>query len=299
MAANSDDNPFGRNSAWPRMPQTPFRVGRLPAADPQSLSESSTTVGETSLPQTITPLFVRPMQTSDESGLSLIRRPEPRETSQVPPPAQSLPEAQAPLIEVPVEVAPAVEAAPIQVEVPSEPVFAQRAQRLAASRTGSTHLRKRLPAIVATLVGLGGLIGLVVMLSGQRPPPVATVVPAVPVAPQAAPSEPAPLDPVPVEPVPTRLDLESQSTPTAGPVLERIRPTSAPTPRAIQPSPAIPVTRPPASQPPTPAAVAIRDMFDAPVLTLPPARPPLVVAPALKPQPEDPSAPITTRAPFS
>ena len=299
MAANSDDNPFGRNSAWPRMPQTPFRVGSLPATIPESLPDSSTPNSETLPPQAITPLFVRPMQTLDGSGLSLIRRPEPRETSQVPPPAQPLPEAQAPLIEVPVEVAPAVEAAPIQVEVPSEPVFAQRAQRLAASRAGSTHMRKRLPAIVATLVGLGGLIGLVVMLSGQRPPPVATVVPAVPVAPQAAPSEPAPLDPVPVEPVPTRLDLESQSTPTVAPVLERIRPASTPTPRATQTSPPNAVARPPASQPPTPAAVAIRDMFDAPVLTLPPARPPLVVAPALKPQPEDPGAPITTRAPFS
>ena len=206
-----------------------------------------------------------------------------------------------PFIEVPVDTAPApaVETTLIHAKIPPEPAFARRTQRLSATRTASTNLRKRLPAIVATLVGLGGLIGLVVMLSGQRPPPVATVVPAVPVAPQAAPSEPAPLDPVPVEPVPTRLDLESQSTPTAGPVLERIRPPSAPTPRAIRPSPAIPVARPPVSQPPTPSAAAIRDMFDTPVLTLPPARPPPVVAPAPKAQPEDPGAPITTRAPFS
>ena len=301
MVSSSDDNPFERSSAWPRMPQTPFRVGRLPAVDAEPLSDSSITSRETSSQQAITPLFVRPMATSDDPGLSLIRRPEPAETVGAPRPVEpdAGAEAPEPIIEVPVDTAPNVETTPIQAAAPSEPVFAQRTQRLAAA--GSTNLRKRFPAIVATLVGLGGLIGLVVMLTGQGRAPVAGDGARPAEAPAAAkvPAASIAPDPAPVDPVPVPLEPLAQSTPTVTPVLERIRPTSISTPRAIQPSTAIPAARPPVNQTPSPSAAAIRDMFDAPVLTLPAARPPPVVAPAPKPPPEDPSAPITTRVPFS
>ena len=57
MASEPDDNPFARNSAWPRMPQAPFRIGglpRRPSAAPEPEPEAA--------PATITPVFVRPLQ---------------------------------------------------------------------------------------------------------------------------------------------------------------------------------------------------------------------------------------------
>ena len=130
MASSSDDNPFGRTSAWPRMPQTPFRVGPLPAADAEALSDGESTNIEISPPQAITPLFVRPMATSEDPGLSLIRRPEPVEAVGKPRPVEPGVEVPEPFIEVPVDTAPAVEATPMQAEIPPEPVFAQRTRRL-------------------------------------------------------------------------------------------------------------------------------------------------------------------------
>ncbi|WP_257838661.1 hypothetical protein [Phenylobacterium sp. J426] len=32
MSEPNDQNPYARNSAWPKMPQAPFRVGPLPKA---------------------------------------------------------------------------------------------------------------------------------------------------------------------------------------------------------------------------------------------------------------------------
>jgi hypothetical protein len=60
MPPDQDDNPFGRASAWPKMPQGPFKVG-IPVK-PLAAGETPET-----LPQArqITPVFTRPAASSE------------------------------------------------------------------------------------------------------------------------------------------------------------------------------------------------------------------------------------------
>src|SRR4051794_37760501 len=108
MASEPDDNPFARNSAWPKMPQAPFRVGPLPKAG------ASTPTAETELqppsdtppppepPRTITPLFFRPIEPQAAPNLAMggagppapapaVAAPAPAGARADPPPAQPAP----------------------------------------------------------------------------------------------------------------------------------------------------------------------------------------------------------------
>ncbi len=301
MASNSDDNPFARNSAWPRMPQTPFRVGPIPVADSGPATDSSTPGTAVDLPQTITPLFVRPIASGADPELSLIRRPEPPQAILAPPPAVGpVLKPPEPVIDAPVNGVPDIDLPLNTAEPPFKPVFAERAERIAAKRSGQANFGKRVPAIVATLVGLGGLIGLAVMLTRQAPPPAATPRPVSSDAPVLVEAPPTPAATPSINLVPARIEAAPRPASMAAPGLERIRPILVPPSRPVR-TVSPPITRPPVGQPPTPSAAAIQDMFDTTVLTLPPAtaQSAPVGAPPPKPLVEDPGAPITTRAPFS
>ncbi|HKP80222.1 MAG TPA: hypothetical protein VJU34_13990, partial [Phenylobacterium sp.] len=65
MASEPDDNPFARNSVWPKMPQAPFRVGPLPKAAPAPAQPPPPEPAA----RTITPVFTRPVSAPAFSGL--------------------------------------------------------------------------------------------------------------------------------------------------------------------------------------------------------------------------------------
>lgn len=269
--ASEPDNPFARNSAWPKMPQAPFRVGPLPKADTPPAPPP-----EEPARQTVTPVFTRPTNGPPAfSGLpaGAITRPAPQPSPTVAPPR---------LPPTPEPVAAAAPPAPEPVPAPSPPVeppepyteVAPVIVRPAGARRAVPR-RSPLPAIAATGVGLAAILGIAYALNrGQEAaleapaaPPPATI--AAPPTPEVTPVPPPTVEtPVAVPPTAPRVAAQR----------------AVPAPRRVAP----------------PAPVAVEEAVAAPVLALPP--PPVVVQPAAPPQPTyvppaapDPGAPMTTR----
>ena len=282
MASEPDDNPFARSSLWPKMPQAPFRVGPLPKGEPSTapsepaqapLSEASTP--EVVAPRTITPLFVRPVNPPISSLAPAVERP----VTPPPPAAQRM--------EPPPPQPPAAEAAP------SGPPVAPSAMVVTAPRAARprpVRARSRLPAVAATFVGLGGVAGLIYLLTrGEPTPPPVAVAPA-PIA------EPPPVAAVPPATVPVTAEFIPPPAPAAVVAIP-------PSPARLTASP----TRPPGPPPPrrtslpSDAARATEEALGAPVLALGPTPPPSPPEPArvyVPPVAADPGAPIKTQRPY-
>ena len=258
----TDDNPFARNSVWPKMPQRPFRVASLPrppepqTAEPLAPAEPPR--------QTITPVFVR----STEAAAPAFTRPVV-----APPPVRPSP----PVIQP--QVPPAAVAAP----------FIAPTSRFVPRKAPIW------PGLIAGAVGLAGVAGLVMLLTRDQPAPSAVAPPLIASAPPvaapsvAAPSVAAPsvaAPPAAVTPGPAEPDRAKPSAPEilarSTRLAVRRLPAAPPTYRAADAAQAaheVPVlTLPPAPPPPSPAAETLPFKPDA--------------AP-------DPNAPITTRRPYN
>lgn len=263
MASEQDDNPFARNSGWPRMPQAPFRVGPPPKAAPTAPRAETQPP-----PKTITPAFVRPLGPAafpGPTGGEVLPRATPspvaevaRAVPPVPPPAAEAAEAAAP------QPQPYIEVAPVIVQ---------------PAATGARKARRKspFPAIAATGVGLAAILGLAYALNrGQdvalkRAPPAsaafASVAPATPVAgavesPVVAPAQ----------------------SPTQAPVVPRRRVRTATPPKVALPT------------------AAADESATAPLISLPPvvaapAAPPAPLPSYTPPAAPDPNAPVSTRQP--
>lgn len=201
MASEPDDNPFARNSAWPQMPQAPFRVGPLPKAQPAEAGAEPVEA-----PKTITPAFVRSTAPAAPTGLTTggaVPRPTPAQPPSQQPlstpavalaPVVAVATPPAPEPSVPEPAAPAtppgpyVEIAPIVVQPPG-------------SGARKSVRKSPIPAIAATAAGLAAIFGIAYALSrGQeaalkatpaRPAEAAAVAPTAS-APAAASPEAAP-----------------------------------------------------------------------------------------------------------
>ncbi|MEW5686179.1 MAG: hypothetical protein AB1942_14770 [Pseudomonadota bacterium] len=285
MASDPDDNPFARNSAWPKMPQAPFRMGGLPKAG--AAEETPTPVEPPAAPATITPVFVRPADPAPQPAAAarptFITRPPPQ-PAQVARPAAAPPRAEAaPPSRPPPQPAPAAVEPPVRPPVELEPLVIQPPARpRATSARASTN---RTPAIAAAAVGVLALAGLIFALSQGR---------------EAAPRAPAPARAM-VTTTQQSVAARAPTPPAATPVSEAPQPAARRivTTRST-PSVAAAVSRTAASRAATPPA---------PVLALPPAAPePVVITPApavaeplptyTPPTTPDPNAPMTTRRPY-
>ena len=267
MIDETDDNPFARNSAWPKMPQAPFRVGPMPKAE----------VPEPPPPtpnRNITPLFVRPIETAPAPRLDIgggvpraLQGPTRQQVAAVstPDPTSLPPTFAEPVIrnpdpEEPFEVSPVV-------------ITPQR-------KPSSRPRRSVWPAAIATMVGVAGILGLAMLLSRVQEARLASKPALSAIAPASAPA-PASIAPIPqVATKPEVAPLPSISTPRTSPGVAR--------PARVQPAPWV--------KPATESAEATNEALNAPALSLPEAPPP----PSYKAPPEvDPTAPIVTRSPNS
>lgn len=267
MTDEPDDNPFARNSAWPKMPQAPFRVGPMPKAavpEPQSSIEA----------QTITPVFVRPIETAPATRLDIgggvprapsgSTRPHtpaaPTPDPQVLPPTIAESTARDSDPEEPFEVSPVI------VTPPRKPRYRPK--------------RSIWPAAIATVVGVAGILGLAMLLSRVQQARLAAKPALAAIAPASAPT-PAQIAPIPLV----------ATTPVAAP--EPASSTSRPTSAIAKPLRVQPAVR---VMPANEGAAATTEALNAPALSLPEALPP----PSYKaPLEADPTAPVVTRSPNS
>lgn len=271
MTSDPDDNPFARNSAWPKMPQAPFRVGPIPKAS----------VGPPEPPpRTVTPVFTRPAGPAAFTGLTsggaVPRRPaspapEIASAASAPSPAAARPE---PLRAEPPPPAATPETAP-EPYIEMAPVIVQP---LGSGRRKAVARRSPAPAIAATAVGVAGVLGVAYLLNrGQAESPV--VPPAVTASAPVAPPVPTPEPAVAATPAAATVALAPPTAQTRAAAASRATvPRAAPTPvetPSQEPAAAVPVIALP------PAAVDTPEPL--PTFT-PPAAP-------------DPNAPMTTRRP--
>jgi hypothetical protein len=279
-----DDNPFGRNSAWPKMPQAPFRLGALPKAGVTPAQPAPTPEPLTQTPA-ITPLYVRPVEGAvppppSATRPTFITRPPP-EAAPAPqrpapePPPQPV-EAQAAEIR-PLATVPPIARPPVELE----PLIVQPLARATSGVSSNGGGRSKTPAVVAAVIGVAVLGGLVFALSqGHEDRPV-------PRAPSAA----------------SAIVSTTQQSVTARREAQASQP-ATPEPKASTPSAR-------ATQAPRAAAAsaaATEAATPAPVLALPPAQPtPVEIAPPPAPEPlpaykppttPDPNAPMTTQRPY-
>ena len=239
MASDPDDNPFARNSTWPKMPQAPFRVGALPKASPQDREPEPEAP-----PRTITPLFVRPLAPAQPAQMlsgGATPRPMQRPVPQ-PEPAPSR-------VEPP--------SSPSVIEVELSPVIVQPYRK-----PRPKPKRSPLPAIAATLVGLAGVLGLALLLS--RAQEAALKVPA------ASPVLAARATTTVVAPA----IIEPAGTPP--PLVRLTPPLRSATPQSrLQRAAVVRPTSPSAPE----VSAATEEMFSAPALSLAPAPPAVVYTP--------------------
>jgi hypothetical protein len=332
----SDDkaNPFERSSAWPKMPQAPFRIGALPKAGapvpPPSAppAPQAPPAGIIAAPQ--------PRVTTDTSvpgyfgsgpmgavthgaafltGARQPAAPAPEVTAEPPAPANDPPPAAPPVVETAPFEPPTMQVAEVEViarkRAPPEDAFDRpaTAEPLFIPRADTAGPRRsRWPLIAAGLVVVLGLGALAAVLAtrGQLPWPTSAPTLATP-PPAAAPQLAAP-PPSPPPPAAAPQD-EITSTPL---------PPAAPAPAlaaaaAVEPRPAgrVAAARRRASSPlpaavvetPAPPAAVAPPVPETPPPTLVvPAAPPVVQAPPAPPRrplPSDPSAPIPTKPNYS
>ena len=267
MTDEPDDNPFARSSAWPKMPQGPFRVGPMPkTAAPEPPSSIQ--------PQEITPVFVRPIETTPANRLD-IGGGVPRATS-----GPTRPQIPGATVSDPQSVPPAFEESTNRNSGPEEPFEVSPVIVTPPRKPGYRPRRSVWPAAIATVVGVAGIIGLAMLLSRVQEARLASKPASSAIAPASAPA-PAPMAPFPqVATKPEAAPLPSSSTPRTSPGVA--------TPVRVQPA-----SR---AKPATEGAEATAQALNAPALSLPEAPPP----PNYRAPPEvDPTAPVVTRAPNS
>jgi len=267
--ASEPDNPFARNSAWPQMPQAPFRVGPLPKADSAAPPEEPAR-------QAVTPVFTRPTNTPPAfAGLpaGVITRPTAQPRPAAPRPVEPAAAEPPPPEPVPATEPPSPPVAPPEPYIELAPVIVQP---LGSARRAAPR-KSPIPAIAASAAGLAAVLGVAYALSrGQEAALKAPVTP--PLAAVAAPPALA-------------------VTPTPQPAVETL---AVAPPAKIAAAPRAPVrTAPPPRLVVAPPAPVVADaVASAPVISLPPP----VATPAPPPQPAytppaapDPAAPMTTR----
>lgn len=294
MASEPDDNPFARNSVWPKMPQAPFRVGPLPKAGPATPVAEEPPAAAPEPPRTITPLFVRPVEPRPAPNLAM-GGAAPGVTLQPAPAPVPSPAPTPASVEVRVEPPPAPPAPPVIAEPPpAEPEPVELAEivvspfRPAAPRPKLRRRRPPFAAVAAAVVGVAGLAGLAWLFTrggAILPKPAAAPVMAA-----------APLAPTPASPVAAML------SPAPAPVTA--------TPAAPGRLPAAPRAAAASTEVrrlslPSDAARATEEANTTPVLSLPAAAPPPPPPPApelertFRPPPAaDPAAPIRTQRPY-
>ncbi|WP_293676436.1 hypothetical protein [uncultured Phenylobacterium sp.] len=298
MASETDDNPFARNSAWPKMPQAPFRVGPLPksGAAPPGPPTAEQPPAEPE-PRTITPLFTRPQAAPGANfalgGAAPRLSPTP---APIPAPAPEI----RPAVPTPAAVAPqpAPQPAPaprLIAEAPAERTAVELSELvvtpLQEGRTRPARRRSRLPAIAATAVGVAAMAGLAYLFTRAGPPAPGppTAAPAA-AAVAAAPVTPAPVPPIAAEGPP------AAPTPVRTAAAQPARPPPA-RGTALSAEPEVRIVRLPSD-----AARATEEAISAPVLVLPvapAAPPPLAPERDLRPPAAaDPNAPIRTQRPY-
>lgn len=257
MASDTDDNPFARNSVWPKMPQTPLRIRNLQAAELPAVEPP---------PTTVTPLFVRPMNAPQTAQLATgggVPRLEPQ-PSPVATPASDTATRTEPTARV--------EADDVHVAVAAQ-----------QTRRGKPK-PSRLPAIVATLVGIAGLVGLAWLLNRGREAPLTADL-AVPTASSALPPAPTPIPQVnAISPsTPAQAVAPVERTPPPGAVSMAARPVQARRQAGV-------------GAPEPDASIATSEALSGMALALPVTPP----APTYRPPPTaDPAAPVVTRDPNS
>lgn len=281
MVSEPDDNPFARNSAWPKMPQAPFRVGPLPKAN--SLEEGTAPAEP---PRAITPVFVRPngpagpIETASPLPEPRLRAPETPASPPTPTEADVSPPARAADAEAPAPVSPPepyIEVAPVIVQPLGS--GARRAVR-----------KSPVPTIAATAAGIAAILGIAYALNrGQEAALDAAAAgpPASSAAPVAASSEPAPpavSPPDPAPAAPANASAPAEASPTARSSAPPTRKPAAP--KKIDLPPPAPaadegMSQPILSLPPAPSRVATPEPAALPSYT-PPAAP-------------DPTAPVSNQ----
>lgn len=304
MASEPDDNPFIRNSVWPKMPQAPFRVGSLPnaAGGPPLPLEGEPQAEPEPAPRTITPLFVRPLDAGLPGGLTISgalpqsgfrSAPMPEPFAEPQPVAQPEPVAGPEPRAVPIE--PAAEAEPELPPFELSEVVATPIRRPPPQRSRPKPRRRSpAPAIAASVVGLGAAGGAVFLLTRAPPSPThsaATVtIPIAPPAPVAASLAPPLTGPPPVE-----LAAALPPAKVVAPAAPRAR--AAPVPRVVAPRTLAPRPVTPLGRLPSDAAVATDEAINGPALVLSPAAAaqPAPELPYRPPVAADPGAPIRTQ----
>jgi Meckel syndrome type 1 protein len=302
-----DDNPFQRPSAWPRMPQAPFRIGPLPKA------------ARSAPPATPAPFPIRPIAAPQPRGglgggaspaffgsgpMSGVARPSappvPQPTGAPPEPAAAAvpePELQAPAEPPPMQVAPVVVVARERSTPPEddglEPADFAFAPR--AAPRGS-----RAPLIVAgglAVLGAGALAMLLGTRGGPAPAPAVTPAASLPAAaPPLVPAPPAPAPTLASAPEPSAAAAPAPPPPPARPATPRpARLASAARRALVQAAPAASDAPPEAGPAPAASAPAAAPEPPAQATVLPPAA---ALQPAPKP-PVDPAAPISTKPHYS
>ncbi len=297
MTADPDDNPFARESPWPRLPSAgAFKVGPLPKSSepPPPLPEQT---------QRITPVFIRP--SSDGAPLTpLLRGPaaaprtaparlQPFEAGQpqMPPlrAAQPAPRPAEPERVAAVRPIARPEPQPAGVESPSEPVMV-----VAAPVAGGKTRRKRsnLPLIAAGLAAAVGVAGLIAVTSGlvggpKPPAPTPSVASASAPAAAATPDIQPTLPPAEAAaaPAPAPKALAAARAPRTGPRIPAIGFDEPIVPQSLPGRGPLPVVE-----------AAPRPAEPLPTVEAAPQPP---TAPAFQaPPPPDPNAPVTTKPPY-
>lgn len=216
MASDPDDNPFARNSAWPKMPQAPFRLVATRRTAPPAPEAP---------PATITPLFVRPIHAEPPARPAVVAVDPP--TIPDPPPQE------------PVELSPLV-------------VAPARAVRAPPRRSPAPAIVATLVA-VAGVLGLALLLSRIQQAALETPDTrPAAVSLASPIAADAAPT---PVVTLPVAAPPPRPPARTGAAPTPAPQTGLATEAAATAP-LIELPPARPevVSQPePAYSPPPPA----------------------------------------------
>jgi Meckel syndrome type 1 protein len=316
-----DNNPFQRASAWPRMPQAPFRIGPLPkttAGSPQASVPAPQAAPEPARP----PAAPQPrgvLSGGATPGLfgagpmsGVVARPAAQPVSQPDPPAPEPAVAPQPVAPEPVAATPEppaatpepppmevaeVVVAPARAALPDDESFESTEPAGTLRRSAAARSRRSLtPLIAAGVAAAAGVGALAYLLKDRGPAPELKVVV------QAPPpvSGPAPLvaAALPATEASPALQAQPMAVAPPAPAAPPVR-MAATARRAAARTPSAAVASEPAptsAEPPAPAAAPAPIAL--PPVAPPPAAPAAPPAAAPKP-PADPNAPIATKPTYS